>query len=103
MLPESTSPPTVCGLCGELADEEYASQKYGWPEHDTALPAAAHRLEVVRDLQPFDSRELQLRRCPQCGTYFLYRTDYEYLVNGTEDEQRLSRLTPAQAAPYLVS
>jgi hypothetical protein len=36
-----------------------------------------------------------------CGTYYLYRSDYEYLVNGSEDEEILTRLSPDQAAPYL--
>jgi uncharacterized C2H2 Zn-finger protein len=94
-------PPSPCPLCGELRDEEYARQKWGWEEHDTALPAAAGRLTVVRDLRPGETRELQLRQCPVCGAYFLYRTDYEYLVNGSEDEQFLTRLTAEQAAGYL--
>jgi hypothetical protein len=81
--------------------EEYASQKYGWEENDTHLPAVAGRLTVVRDFRPYDSRALQLRQCPECGTYYLYRTDYEYLVNGSEDEEFLTRLTQEQAAEYL--
>lgn len=38
----------------------------------------------------------RLLRCPTCGAWFLYRSDYEYLVSGTEDEQWLERLTGAQ-------
>lgn len=90
-----------CAICPSLQDEEYAFQKYGWPEDDTFLPAAAARLVTVRDLRPSGSRALLLKRCLQCGTYYLYRTDYEYLVNGSEDEQFLTRLTPEQAAEYL--
>jgi hypothetical protein len=90
-----------CSLCSPLKDQEYARQKYGWAEDDTFLPAAASQLAVVKDFKPYDSRKLQLRRCPGCGTYYLYRTDYEYLVNGSEDEEFLTRLTDEEAAPYL--
>nr|WP_044200972.1 hypothetical protein [Oscillochloris trichoides] len=93
--------PTDCPICSQLDDEEYAYQKYGWPENDSALPAAVSQLQLVRDLQPHGSRELHLLQCPLCGGYYLYRTDYEYLVNGSEDEQFLTRLSPEQAAGYL--
>ena len=44
-------------------------------------------------------------RCPLCGTRYLYTTDYEYLTNGTEDEQTLRRLADdaADALRYLVA
>jgi hypothetical protein len=89
-----------CATCSSLHDEEYALQKYGWPDDNTYLPPAAAALVVVRDFRGSGSRELQLKRCPACGTHYLYRTDYEYLVNGTEDEEFLTRLTDAQAAEY---
>lgn len=90
-----------CTTCAAMLDEEYAMQKYGWPADDTHLPPAASRLKVVRDFRPYDSRALQLRQCPECATYYLYRTDYEYLVNGSEDEEFLTRLTDAEAREYL--
>ena len=90
-----------CQVCSSLSDEEYACQKYGWEENNTYLPAAAGHLQVVLDLHPYGSRKLQLQQCPECGTYYLYRTDYEYLVNGSEDEEFLTRLTKEQAAEYL--
>jgi uncharacterized C2H2 Zn-finger protein len=65
------------------------------------LPAAASQLIVVKDLRPGSSRMLQLKQCPQCGSYYLYRTDYEYLVNGSEDEEFLTRLTVQQADEWL--
>jgi hypothetical protein len=65
------------------------------------LPAAAAQLRVLRDLRPYGSRKLQLQQCPECGTYYLYRTDYEYLVNGSEDKEYVTRLTDQQAAEYL--
>jgi hypothetical protein len=100
---ESDAPRARCATCSGLRDEEYAYQKYGWEEQNSYLPAAAGCLQLVRDLRPDGSRKLQLQQCPACGTYYLYRTDYEYLVNGSEDEEFLTRLTPEQAAEYLAA
>ena len=91
----------LCGVCSSLSDLEKAYQKYGWEQDNTYLPAAAGHLKVVRDFRPYSSRKLQLQQCPDCGTYYLYETDYEYLVNGSEDEESLMRLTLEQAAEYL--
>ena len=93
----------TCTICSTLADQEFASQKFGWEENDTYLPAAALKLNAVRKLRPFDSRELELQQCPECGTCYLLKTDYEYLVNGSEDWQSLIRLNPAEAAEYRVA
>lgn len=92
-----------CKICSGLADQEYAAQKWGWEEADSFLPAAAGYLVLVRDFQPYNSRKLQLQQCPECGCYYLYRSDYEYLVNGSEDEEYLTRLSAEQAAEYLRS
>jgi hypothetical protein len=99
--PSNAASSEPCALCSSLKDGEYAFQKFGAPEQDTFLPAAAGSLIMVRDVGSRGSRELQLWQCPACSTYYLYRTDYEYLVNGTEDEQFLTRLTPDQAKEYL--
>lgn len=95
------TPDPPCGLCASLLNEEYAFQKNGWPQDNTSLPAATHQLEVIKDFKPYDSRKLQLWQCPDCKTYYLYRTDYEFLVGGTEDEEFLTRLTEAAAVEYL--
>ena len=95
------APHQTCEICSNLKEEEYAFQKYDWDQGNTCLPAAASRLSLVRDLRPSSSRKLQLQQCPLCGTYYLYRTDYEYLVNGSEDEEFLTRLSPAQAVEFL--
>ncbi len=95
------APGQQCTLCSTLSDQEYACQKYGSEIGNTFLPLAVEKLTIVRDFQPFGSRKLQLRQCAECGTYYLYKTDYEYLVNGSEDEEFLVRLTEDQAAEYL--
>ena len=98
-LPEASR--TRCDVCSTLSESEYGYSKYDWPEHDIYLPDAAGSLVIVKDLKPLCDRQLQLWRCPGCGAWFLYRTDYEYLANGTEDEQFLTRLTEEEAAEYM--
>lgn len=92
---------TPCRCCGELASSEYATRKNGWPEDDSFLPGAAQRLELVRDLDPHGGRTRHLQRCPMCGAWFLYRTDYTFLAGGTEDEEFLDRIDAAEAARLL--
>lgn len=98
-MPETSLHP--CSVCGSMHTQEYAIQKYGWPQDDTYLPPAAGKLNTVRDFKPYSSRKLQLRQCPECSTYYLYETDYEFLVGGSEDEEFLTRLTAEQAQEYL--
>jgi len=90
-----------CSICSQLADRESATQKQGWEQNDTRLPSAANHLNLIRDLKPSSYRKLQLHQCPECGTYYLYRTDYEYLAGGSEDDQHLTRLSASDAAEYL--
>lgn len=98
--PSQDAPHAACSICSQLADEESAFQKYG-REDNTYLPLAVESLVLVQDFKPYGSRKLQLLQCPECRTFYLYRTDYEYLVNGSEDEEYLTRLTEEQAAEYL--
>jgi len=89
-----------CSVCSNLSEHEYGFQKYGWEEDNTYLPESADQLLLVQDLKPNNSRSLQIRQCPECRAYFLYRTDYEYLAGGSEDEQILDRLTDTEARQY---
>jgi len=93
------SPP--CNVCSQLSDCEYARQKYGWEENDTHLPDAASSLITVREVKSESSRSLILKQCPRCSTYYLYEMDYEYLSNGSEDEQTLTRISEDDARQYL--
>lgn len=87
----------ACRICSQLNEKEYASQKYGWEENDTSLPEVFLELECVKDLKPNSDRLLKLFHCPLCNTYYLYATGYEYLVNGSEDFQSLTRLSPEKS------
>lgn len=81
-----------CGTCSGLSDKEHAEQKFG-SENNTYLPEKASLLTEVFDFQPCSSRKRILKSCPECGAYYLYETDYVYLVNGSEDEEYLTRLS----------
>lgn len=63
----------------------------------------AHYLEIVGAPLFNDfgsSREWCLKRCPLCATHYLWKSDYEYLVNGaTETDTTLARLTPEETQP----
>ncbi len=92
---------TPCPICSRLRDVETSYAKYLAPQYDRPLPAAAAELAIVPDLEPKAEPEKQhLRRCGNCGTLYHYLQSHEYMVNGTEDEERLTRLTPAQADAY---
>ena len=90
-----------CSICSQLSDREYATQKFGWEENDTHLPGAASQLTDVKELKLESSRSAYLQRCPQCGTYYLYESDYEYLAGGSEDTQTLTRLLDEESTRYL--
>ena len=97
----NSAPHARCSICTQVAAEESATQKYGWEKDNTYLPSAASNLTVVKDFKQPSSRKLQLQQCLECGTYYLYRTDYEFLVNGSEDEEYLTRLSEEEVAEYL--
>jgi len=68
------------------------------PGQDRHLPEAAQRLIILPAIDPAADREkAHLRRCPQCGTFYRYLQSHEYMINGTEDMEELSRLSPSQA------
>jgi hypothetical protein len=90
-----------CRVCGDLGAVEYGSQKGGRPEEDTFIPPAMERLERVADLGTDGSREHTLLQCPECGRWFRYDTDYEFIVPGTEDSQTLRGIGEDEAKVLL--
>ncbi len=89
-----------CEVCRGLKPVQTSLYKYGRDEYDTPLPPAARRLqEVVVEGREGESRSP--RFCQLCGTIYSYETRYEYLVNGSEDEEELRRLTDAEARAWL--
>lgn len=90
-----------CSICSLLAEVERGFQKHGREAEDTFLPEAFKSLQFVRDTKPGQTRSPSLLQCPECDTYYLYEVEYEYLATGSEDEQRLTRLTEEEALQYL--
>jgi hypothetical protein len=101
--PEANAPHHSCSICSQLKDREYGLQTHGREEEDTFLPEVGEKLKRVRDLKPENCRYMYLARCPECGTHYLFKSDYEYLATGSEEEQILQRLTEADAARYSAS
>jgi hypothetical protein len=86
-----------CSICCEFKDKESASQIFGSNYPDTFLPENAQKLIIIKDFKPGANRLKQLKQCPECMTYYLYETDYEYFAFGSEDEQFLTRLSEKSA------
>lgn len=87
-------PISDCEICRELRDVETSFYKWGWDEQDRPLPPAASRLVPAEALDSYEKERHHLKRCPLCGTFYQYDWTYEYLSNGSEDEERLVRLEP---------
>lgn len=99
----SPADPRSCEICSQLKDVETSFYKWGWDELDRPLPAAAARLVQVLALDTYDPERRGLRQCPLCGAGYLYESSYEYLANGSEDEEVVTRLTSEQTRSYLTS
>lgn len=87
----------TCSICREIPDRCRAFWKGGEKTTDT-IPPAVSRLAVVG--APFYNQDTShsnwcLLRCPQCGTCYDWDFEYEYLVNGSEDDLNVTRLSPA--------
>jgi len=92
-----------CSICSQLSDHEHGFQKMGQEQEHTFLPAAASRLQSVRDVVSESGGPRELWQCPECMTCYLYRTEYEFLYGygGSEDTQELTRLTAAETDEWL--
>ena len=90
-----------CPICSQLDEVVASYYKYGWDDQTVPLPPAAGLLGPTEDVAPNSAQAQQVKRCPHCGTYYAVEESYEYLVNGSEDETKLTRLTPDQARGLL--
>ena len=80
----------ACRICRALANGESADLARG-----EALPSAAASLRTVTPVTPFQHD--CIRRCTGCGTYYAYDYRYEYFVNGSDEDESLTRLEPTIA------
>lgn len=102
MNPASASPSqhlTIgeCVICSRLKSVETSFSKYGWDEMTRPFPPEVAQLKRPENFDSPDVDAHHIRTCPLCGTFYQYDYSYEYLVNGSEDEEVLTRLTPTQA------
>lgn len=89
-----------CEICGKLAERETSFFKYAHEDETRLLPPEASRLVRVPDVEPAVRRREEIKRCPVCGIFYYYLVTYEYLVDGSEDEEILTRLTPTEARRF---
>lgn len=99
--PAENAKPAKCSICGDLGDCHRGLQTVGRESEDTFLPEAAEKLKRIKDVDVGRGRPSTLLQCPECGSWFLFKTTYEYLVYGSEDEQELSRISGEQAEELL--
>lgn len=90
----------TCDICRALRPVERSLYKHGWEERDAPLPRAANRLVELAITGREDERR-RPRLCPLCGALYSCESRYEYLVNGSEDEEELRRLSEAEARAWL--
>ena len=96
--PSPISPHTSCSICSDIPDRCRSFDKGGETLENT-IPPAVYRLEIVG--APFYDQSTShsnwcLLRCSECGTYFDWDFEYEYLVNGSEDDLNITRLSPEE-------
>ncbi len=91
-----------CPLCSLLRPCETSFTKYGAPEYDKSLPEAAADLTILPASSKEDIERHHIRRCPHCGALYDYRLSCEYMINGSEDEETLTRLDSDQARSWLL-
>jgi hypothetical protein len=89
-----------CKTCGTIpaASSEFVK---GGESDGPGLPASSLKLEIVGAPYFDDSTSGSnscTKRCPECGSVFRWANEYEYLVNGSEDDTTLVRLGPEEGA-----
>jgi hypothetical protein len=90
-----------CSICSQLKDYERGLQVHGREEEDTFLPKVGSQIKIAKYLKSKGERHMYVGKCPECGTHYLFKSDYEYLATGSVEEQLLQRLTEEEAAKYL--
>ncbi len=92
-----------CEICRHLDDYETSFTKYAHEDETELLPAEAARLARLPGSRVSETDRRVFWRCPVCGTFYLYKTTYEFLTTGSEDEEELERATPTQARRFLTA
>lgn len=100
---KATKPP--CPTCGPIGDEAWAIWKDCDPEWIGArstMPVGAGRLiHIAGDENAPGGRGRALKQCPDCGAWFDWVRSYEFLANGSEDEETLTLIDDERAAEWI--
>lgn len=103
-LPANTTPCPTCGPIGKEAAAIWKESDPDWVGTHSSIPSSASRLvHVAGDKDAPSGRGRGLRRCPDCGAWFLWVRSYEFLANGSEDEETLTRIDDETAANWTKS
>lgn len=91
---------SLCAICARLKNEERSFYKYDAPQYDNPLPGASQLLKPVPGVRGDRDDKDQIRVCPDCGQLYRYQASYEYHVNGSEDEELLTRLMEEETEEF---
>jgi hypothetical protein len=87
-----------CSICKTIPNKTGEFYKGGVLDGDP-LPESVHKLKIL-GVPYFDDSTSHsnycLKQCPECGTYYRWEMEYEYLVNGSEDDIGLFRLSDTE-------
>lgn len=83
-----------CGICQHIPD---VSREFvvGGEMDGEGLPRQEAQLLIVGAPYFNDDRvssRTLLKKCPECGTFYEWDYEYEYLAGGSEDDVTLTRL-----------
>jgi len=89
-----------CAICSRLKDEERSFYKYATPQYDRPLPEVSKLLKTIPGVRGELNEKDQVWVCPDCSQLYRYQVSYEYHVNGSEDEELLTRMTDTEMAAF---
>jgi hypothetical protein len=93
-----------CSICCSIPEKSYAFWK-GNDLDEGEIPHNEIFLEIIGAPTFDDSttkRHWCVKKCPQCHSHFLWRFDYTFLTNGSEDEIWLTRLDESEKVKWLI-
>lgn len=84
-----------CTVCGNWPNELHDDLSTNYSATADRFPEAVKKLILIRGDRSYEKPEI--RRCPECGTYYHINNVYEWTTTGNYDDDYLKRLTPKEA------
>lgn len=92
---------TKCPICSELKDREMIAYKDGWPREEY-FPKAYSKLKDIKLLtEEYTSRPHTIMQCPECDQHYYHEVDYDYMPNGSDNDEILTKITAKEAKKHL--